>query len=68
MTVIENYTLFFSLKITLFSFSLLLLPFIESQEKINGMGIIFNFGVKWVSGEICTGKQGKEKKIGNWTE
>lgn len=41
--------------------SLVFLAVIESQRKRNGMGIIFNFGVKWVLGEICTGKQGKEQ-------
>lgn len=37
------------------------LSFIESQGKINALGIIFNFGVKWASGE-------KHRKAGWETE
>lgn len=38
-----------------------LLSFIESQGKINALGIIFNFGVKWASGE-------KHREAGRETE
>lgn len=61
MTIRQNYTLFFSLK-SPYSPSSLFLLVIESQEKINGMGIIFNFGMKWVSGEIYTGREGEGEK------
>lgn len=75
LSIIKNYPnlylictfFFFSKKMTRSSFLKTIVfsfPssfFIESQGKINGMGIIFNLGVKWVSGEIRTGKQGKEQ-------
>lgn len=57
MTLKQNYTLFFSLKVPIFSLPYSFRLLLNDKKKINGMDVIFNSGLKWVSGEICTGKE-----------
>lgn len=64
MTLKQNYTLFFSLKVPIFSLPYSFCLLLNDKKKINGVDVIFNSGLKWVSGERCTGKEWRKRTTG----